>query len=395
MSQSVLVVFGTRPEAIKMLPVVDALRATPGINVDVCVTAQHRDLLDTMLALFDVVPDFDLDVMTKAQGLTEVTQAVLGGVSQILSDHSYDWLLVHGDTTTTFAAALAGFYAKVPVAHVEAGLRSGDLSQPWPEEANRRFTDVMSTLYFAPTVSARQNLEREHVPSEAIVVTGNTAIDALTQTLERLKRRPELTARLNEHFAYLEGDRPIVLVTAHRRESFGPKFVGLCEAVRDLALHHGATVVYPVHPNPNVRKVAEEVLGSTAHVYLIEPLDYVAFVDLMRRSDVILTDSGGIQEEAPTLGKPVFVLRDVTERPEAVQAGTAKLVGTDAKTILSAISAVLTDRAAYERMSVVHNPFGDGKSAQRIAQTLATGTTTAFTGNGPVDKILINFNRKA
>ncbi|MEM6712232.1 MAG: UDP-N-acetylglucosamine 2-epimerase (non-hydrolyzing) [Pseudomonadota bacterium] len=389
MTARALLVFGTRPEAIKMLPVVDALKAAPGIEPHVCVTAQHRDLLDGVLDLFDVKPNFDLNIMKTGQDLTEVTGAVLSGVADILSKHRYDWVVVHGDTTTTMASALAAFYQKVPVAHVEAGLRSGDISQPWPEEANRRFTDMISTLHFAPTSSARENLLGEAVPPSSITVTGNTAIDALQTTLAKLDAQPAHRAALDQAFAFLDGSptpstssgggsSPIILVTAHRRENFGAPFRAICKAIRDLAEEDGAQIVYPVHPNPNVQAVAHEMLASVENVHLVPPIDYAAFVYLMRRADIIMTDSGGVQEEAPSLGKPVFVMRNVTERPEAVDAGAARLVGTQRESIVNAVREVIRDRSAYERMRASSNPFGDGKAAQRIASVLSVGRTDEF-----------------
>ena len=378
MGKSALIVFGTRPEAIKMLPVVEALKAEPDLDVEVCITAQHRGMLDEILTLFEVAADYDLDVMTEGQGLPRLTNAVLSGVSDLLSARRYDWVVVHGDTTTTMATSLAAFYNKVPVAHVEAGLRSGDRAQPWPEEINRRFADMVSELYFAPTQSACDNLLSEHVPRSSIFVTGNTALDALIGTLDRLDARPKRLADLNKRFSFLDGSDLTILVTAHRRENFGQPFVELCTAIRDLAAHYKATVVYPVHPNPNVQKVVYEMLGDAESIHLIRPLDYVAFVYLMRRSDIIMTDSGGIQEEAPTLGKPVFVMRNVTERPEAVQAGTSRLVGTRHDAILSAVGEVISERGAYDRMSKVGNPFGDGQASRRIADVLVRGKTDEF-----------------
>jgi UDP-N-acetylglucosamine 2-epimerase len=370
MTKKVLVVFGTRPEAIKMLPVVKALQAAPGFDAKLCVTAQHRQMLDQVLDLFGVTPDFDLDIMTKAQGLTGITTAVLTRLEPVLAEVAPDWVLVHGDTTTTMAATIAAFYQKVPVGHVEAGLRSGNMLQPWPEEMNRRVTDAIAAAFFAPTEGSRQNLIRENVPAARIHVTGNTVVDALREVVEMIAARPALKAELDARFAFLDPARPILLVTGHRRENFGEPFRELCAAIADLVRAHPIQVVYPVHLNPNVQEPVKAVLGGVDHVHLIEPLDYLPFVHLMQKSHVILTDSGGIQEEAPSLGKPVFVMRNVTERPEAVEAGTVRLVGTDRGRIFASVSAVLTDPAAYDRMSRAHNPYGDGQAAARIAAIL-------------------------
>jgi UDP-N-acetylglucosamine 2-epimerase len=287
-------------------------------------------------------------------------------------------VLVHGDTTTTMAASLSAFYKKIPVGHVEAGLRSGDPSQPWPEEINRRVTDVIADQLFAPTARSRDNLLRENVPADKIYVTGNTVIDALLEISERIDRKSELAAELAARFNFLDGDRPLLLVTGHRRESFGQPFLSLCEAIRDLAETHPIDVVYPVHLNPNVQTAVRQVLGNVPRVHLIEPLDYLPFVYLMKRSHVILTDSGGIQEEAPSLGKPVFVMRNVTERPEAVEAGTVQLVGTDRRRIFESVSTVLTDETAYQRMSRAHNPYGDGRAARRIAAIISNRGALEF-----------------
>jgi UDP-N-acetylglucosamine 2-epimerase len=378
MSQKVLLVFGTRPEAIKMLPVAQALAREPSIDAEICVTAQHREMLDQVLDLFEVEPDYDLNIMKQAQGLEQVTTSVLNGLADVLRESKPDRVLVHGDTTTTMAASLAAFYQKIPVGHVEAGLRSGDPMQPWPEEINRRVTDVIADHFYAPTKGSRDNLLREAVAPEKIFVTGNTVIDALLEISDRIDQRDEIASRLAQRFAFLEQAKPVLLVTGHRRENFGAPFLSLCEAIRDLAREHPIQVVYPVHLNPNVREAVNTVLHGVAHVHLIEPLDYLPFVYLMKQSHVILTDSGGIQEEAPSLGKPVFVMRNVTERPEAVEAGTVKLVGTDRERIFSAVTEVLVDRSAYDQMSRAHNPYGDGKASQRIADILVNRNTSEF-----------------
>ena len=379
MTQKILLVFGTRPEAIKMLPVAKALAEELGIETRICVTAQHRQMLDPVLDLFDAKPEFDLNIMAEAQGLEQVTTRVLTGVGAVLDRVRPDRMLVHGDTTTTMAASLAAFYKRVPVAHVEAGLRSGDPLQPWPEEINRRVTDVIADLFFAPTKRTRDNLLRENVPPGAIHVTGNTVVDALLAVTARIKERPELAARLADRFAFLDPSRPVLLVTAHRRENFGAPFRSLCQAVRDLARSFPIQVVYPVHLNPNVQRTVREVLIGIRNIHLIEPLDYLAFVYLMQRSYAVLTDSGGIQEEAPALGKPVFVMRNITERLEAVEAGTVRVVGTDRERIFAHIAEVLTDKAAYDRMSHAQNPYGDGSAARRIADILANRETSEFT----------------
>lgn len=378
MANTILLIFGTRPEAIKMLPVAKVLQDEPGIEMRICVTAQHRQMLDQVLELFDVKPDFDLNLMTAAQGLEQITTGALNGVARVLDELKPERILVHGDTTTTLAASLAAYYRKIPVAHVEAGLRSGDPLQPWPEEINRRVTDVIADLYFAPTAQSRDNLLKENVPAERIHVTGNTVIDALLAISGRIDADTELERTLAEKFTFLDPQLPILLVTGHRRENFGAPFLSLCEAIRDLALAWPLQVVYPVHLNPNVQSAVRQVLDGVPRVHLIAPLDYLPFVYLMKRSHVVLSDSGGIQEEAPALGKPVFVMRNVTERPEAVEAGTVKLVGTDRTRIFNAISEVLADPAAYARMSHAHSPYGDGRAAQRIADILAKRPTEEF-----------------
>ncbi len=378
MTQKILLVFGTRPEAIKMLPVAKALAEDPEFDVKICVTAQHRQMLDQVLDLFETTPDYDLNVMKEAQGLEQITSAVLAGLTGVLAEAKPDRILVHGDTTTTMAASLAAFYHKIPVGHVEAGLRSGDNTQPWPEEVNRRVTDVIADVFFAPTSRSRDNLLAENVCPKRVHVTGNTVIDALLGIVERLDGRPNIAADLEKRFNFLDPERPILLVTGHRRENFGPPFLSLCQAIRDLSIAHPIQVVYPVHLNPQVRSAVGQVLTGVPHVHLIEPLDYLPFVYLMKRSHVVLTDSGGIQEEAPSLGKPVFVMRNVTERPEAVEAGTVKLVGTDRARIFEDVTEVLSNPAHYERMSRAHNPYGDGKASRRIADILANRIPQEF-----------------
>jgi len=361
----VLSIFGTRPEAIKMAPVVTALAAADDIEAKVCVTAQHREMLDQVLHLFGIVPDYDLDLMKPGQGLHDITAAVLLGLRPVFEDFRPDLVLVHGDTTTTLSASLAAYYHQATVGHVEAGLRTGNIYSPWPEEMNRKVTSAVARLHFAPTVSARDNLLAEAVPQAHVVVTGNTVIDALHQVSARLRDDTNLAATLARQLALPEGKR-ILLVTGHRRESFGDGFERICEALARLAAREDLHIVYPVHLNPNVKGPVEQHLSGFANVSLIAPQDYLPFVYLMSRADIILTDSGGVQEEAPSLGKPVLVMRDRTERPEAVDAGTVRLVGTDADLIVSEVAALLDDAAAYQTMSRAHNPYGDGKATQRI-----------------------------
>ncbi|WP_274532687.1 non-hydrolyzing UDP-N-acetylglucosamine 2-epimerase [Devosia sp. Root413D1] len=370
MAMRILLVFGTRPEAIKMLPLVKALAVEPALEVRVCVTAQHRQMLDQALALFEVQPDYDLDVMTAAQGLEQITTAVLTGLSAILDAWRPDRVLVHGDTATAMAAALAAFYKKIPVGHVEAGLRSGDPLQPWPEEVNRRLIDVIADQFYTPTAETRDNLLREGAPRAAVYLTGNTVIDALMMMAARVENEPGLAAGLAESFSYLEPGRPLLLVTGHRRENFGQPLLDICAAIAELARTHRLQVVYPIHPNPNVQGPVRQVLAGVPHVHLVEPLDYLPFVYLMKRSHAILTDSGGIQEEAPALGKPVFVTRNVTERPEAVAAGTVELVGTDQRTIVERVGRVFSPAGEHERMARRINPYGDGRASRRIADLL-------------------------
>jgi UDP-N-acetylglucosamine 2-epimerase (non-hydrolysing) len=367
----VLSVFGTRPEAIKMAPVVLRLAAHPGFEAKVCVTAQHRSMLDSVLEDFAIRPDFDLDVMRERQTLCGIAARVLDGLQGVLESFRPERVLVHGDTTTTLAASLAAFYNRIPVGHVEAGLRTGNLEAPWPEEANRKVTAVVTDLHFAPTERARRALLAEGVAPEKIRVTGNTVIDALLLAREKLRSDARLAQRLAERFAFLDPSRRLVLVTGHRRESFGRGFENICRALAELARRHpDIEILYPVHLNPNVREPVFRILGGLPSVHLIEPLEYLPFVHLMDRAYLIVTDSGGIQEEAPSLGKPVLVMREVTERPEAVEAGTVRLVGTDFARIVEETSRLLTDPAAYRRMATAINPYGDGRAAERIERAL-------------------------
>lgn len=365
----VLSVFGTRPEAIKMAPVVRALAATKGIEARVCVTAQHRGMLDQVLSLFAITPDVDLDIMRPGQDLTYVTTAVLQGMGPVLDEMQPDRVLVHGDTTTTLAASMAAFYRRVPVGHVEAGLRTGDLMAPYPEEMNRRLTDGIADLLFAPTEGARDNLLAEGVPAARVRVTGNTVIDALLTVKARLDADAPLRDEIDRRFPFA-GQGRMILVTGHRRENFGPGFENICHALAELSERPDVAIVYPVHLNPNVREPVNRILGGRERVHLIEPVEYLPFVRLMDRATLIVTDSGGIQEEAPSLGKPVLVMRDVTERPEAVAAGTVRLVGSDTGTIVRETARLLDDEAAHAAMARARNPFGDGTAGTRIAEEI-------------------------
>lgn len=373
---NVLAVFGTRPEAIKMAPVVNALRGRPDrFSCVVCVTAQHREMLDQVLSLFSIAPDHDLNLMRPGQGLHDVNTAVLRELPAVLEMEGPGLVLVHGDTTTTMAATLAAYYAHVPIGHVEAGLRTGNKYAPFPEEINRKVTGAIADLHFAPTQAARENLLREGVPEGSIVVTGNTVIDALLSVADRLRRDPALAGRMEAEFPFLDPSRKLILVTGHRRENFGEGFENICRALAEIAdLCPSAEILYPVHLNPNVQEPVRRLLGDRrrGNVHLIRPVDYLPFVYLMSRCHIIITDSGGIQEEAPSLGKPVLVMREVTERPEAVAAGTVRLVGTDRGKIVAETLRLLDDPEAYRRMSTANNPYGDGKAAGRIADFLAS-----------------------
>lgn len=370
--KKVLLVFGTRPEAIKMAPLVKLLQVLPEFDVRVCVTAQHREMLDQVLTLFDIQADFDLDIMKPDQDLTDVTQAVLAGVRNVLLTWRPESVLVHGDTTTSMAASLAAFYQQIPVGHVEAGLRTGNIYSPWPEELNRKMTSCIARWHFAPTEKSKSNLLAEGVPEGRITVTGNTVIDALFQA-QHMANSIEYKKGFEEQFSFLNlnSTKPMVLVTGHRRESFGDGFEQICEALKEISERcPGVSIVYPVHLNPKVREPVNRLLSSQAGIYLIEPLEYLPFVYLMSRATIILTDSGGIQEEAPSLGKPVLVMRDTTERPEALGAGTVRLVGADRKKIVEQVLLLLSSQDEYAAMSVAHNPYGDGHACQRIADFL-------------------------
>ncbi len=366
----ILVIFGTRPEAIKLFPVIRALAATPGLTVRTCVTAQHRGLLDQVLAIADLSPDIDLDLMEPGQTLDRLTARLLTGLGEVMDAEKPDLVMVQGDTATAMTGALAAYYRKVPVAHVEAGLRSGDIYQPWPEEVNRRIVAPIAALHFAPTETAAEALRRETIPADTIHVTGNTVIDALHWTADRVAADPALAAGLDAIAARFTGKR-IVLVTTHRRENFGDGMAAIARAIGRIAERDDVAVLFPVHPNPNVVSVMDAILGDRANVARIEPLDYPHFVRALGMAEIVLTDSGGVQEEAPALGKPVLVMRETTERPEGVAAGTAKLIGTDEDRIISEIFTLLDDAGVYAAMARAHNPFGDGHAAARIAETIA------------------------
>lgn len=354
-----------------MAPLVQALCKDAAFNARVCVTAQHREMLDQVLNLFHIVPDYDLNIMRPGQDLTEITCRILEGLKSVLADFKPDMVLVHGDTTTTLAASLAAFYQRIPVAHVEAGLRTGNLYSPWPEEVNRTLTGRIANYHFAPTERARQNLLAEAVDDEHILVTGNTVIDALLWVRGRILADKNLQISLARRYPFLEKDKKMILVTGHRRESVGGGFDRVCHALADIATAHKDTqIVYPMHLNPEVREPANRILKACGNVFLIEPQDYLPFAYLMDHAYLILTDSGGIQEEAPSLGKPVLVMRDTTERPEAVAAGTVRLVGTEKQAIITEVNRLLTDKTAYQTMSRAHNPYGDGHACTRIVDEL-------------------------
>ena len=370
LAMRVLSVFGTRPEAIKMAPLVRALAADTQIDSRVCVTAQHREMLDQVLNLFGIQSNHDLDIMRPGQDLSHITQAVLAGMGNVLDQEKPDRLLVHGDTTTTFAATLAAYYRQIPVGHVEAGLRTGDPYAPFPEEMNRKLTDCIADVYFAPTDSAAENLRREGVDSSRIAITGNTVIDALLQVVGDLSTDTDRRNAVASCFQDIPNDRRLILVTGHRRENFGDGLQRICHALRTLSKRGDVEIAYPVHLNPNVQSPVNAILSDCPNVHLMAPQDYLPFVYLMERCHLVITDSGGIQEEAPALGKPVLVMRDVTERPEAVNAGTVKLVGTDTDAIVSETALLLDDEAVYNTMSRAHNPYGDGKASERIVREI-------------------------
>lgn len=370
--KKILTVFGTRPEAIKMAPLVHTLAADERFDAKVCVTAQHREMLDQVLELFEITPDYDLNLMKPGQDLTDVTCGILQGLKPILADFKPDFVLVHGDTATTLSTTLAAYYQQIHVGHVEAGLRTGNIYSPWPEEGNRKLTGALAKLHFAPTDTSKQNLRQENIAEANIVITGNTVIDALLDVKNKLETNTQLREQLIQKFPFIQNNERMVLITGHRRESFGGGFERICEAIATLAKQFSdVQFVYPVHLNPNVREPVNRLLNDLDNVHLIEPQDYLPFVFLMNKSTIILTDSGGIQEEAPSLGKPVLVMRETTERPEAVDAGTVRLVGTDVALICAQIEELLTSNDAYEKMAFAHNPYGDGNACRRIADALA------------------------
>jgi len=362
--KKVLLVFGTRPEAIKMAPLVKALEEESSIISKVCVTAQHREMLDQVLELFEIIPDYDLDIMKANQDLYSITSDILLKMREVLNDFKPDLLLVHGDTTTTSATSLASFYAKIEIGHVEAGLRTDNIYSPWPEEANRQITGVLATYHFVPTLSSKYNLLKENKREENIVITGNTVIDALFLALDKIKSSNSFNNRLLDNI-----NSPFILVTGHRRENFGEGFINICKALKEIAIKNkNIDIIYPVHLNPNVREPVNRLLSDINNIHLIEPLSYKEFIYLMDKSYFIITDSGGIQEEAPSLGKPVLVMRDTTERPEAVESGTVKLVGTDIEKIVKEAQNLIDNKKEYEKMSRAHNPYGDGKACSRIVE---------------------------
>lgn len=370
--KKILLVFGTRPEAIKMAPLAIALKAlNDEFETKVCVTGQHREMLDQVLSLFELEPDFDLNLMKPGQTLANITSGVLTGLNQVFDIWLPDVILVHGDTATTFAASLAAYYHKVQVGHVEAGLRTGDIYSPWPEEANRQLTSVLTQYHFAPTQNSYDNLIKENIDATNIVITGNTVIDALLTVKEKVETDQEMQARFAQQFDFLDANKKLILVTGHRRENFGQGFEDICLALANIAQKTPEVqIVYPVHLNPNVQKPVNELLSGIDNIKLIEPQDYLPFVYLMNKSYLILTDSGGIQEEAPSLGKPVLVMRDTTERPEAVSAGTVKLVGTNPVVIENSVMELLENQDLYKRMTEAHNPYGDGTACQQIINFL-------------------------
>lgn len=367
----VLTVFGTRPEAIKMAPLVMALAEEPGFDTRICVTAQHREMLDQVLDLFRLKPDYDLNVMRPGQNLATIAARILTSVSEVMESFRPDIVLVHGDTTTTMAVSLAAYYQQITLGHVEAGLRTGNLFSPWPEEGHRKITAHLARFHFAPTLSAKNNLLRENIPSQQIYITGNTVIDALFRVRDKIMQDPGLEQRLAARYPFLEAGQRMVLVTGHRRENFGQSFERICRALAELAQRYpDIQIVYPLHLNPNVSEPAQRILQAIPNVFLIAPQDYLPFVWLMNRATLILTDSGGIQEEAPALGVPVLVMRDTTERPEAVEAGTVRLVGTDTQHIVSQVSALLDSPALRQQMGHAHNPYGDGTACRQIVDIL-------------------------
>ncbi|MFW7381998.1 MAG: non-hydrolyzing UDP-N-acetylglucosamine 2-epimerase [Oligoflexus sp.] len=373
--KKVLIVIGTRPEAIKMVPLYQALKQRSDVDTKLCVTAQHRGMLDQVLLAFDVTPDFDLNLMSRKQDLFDITTATLTGMKEVLQSYPADWVLVQGDTSTTMAASLAAFYMKIPVGHVEAGLRTGRKYEPWPEEINRKLTSVLADLHFAPTSLSRENLFKEGLAAERIFVTGNTVIDALKLALERIQSKSDIQEQLQQQFHFVKPEQKIILVTAHRRENFGHAFEDICTALKQLVMDHSdVDLIFPVHPNPNVREPVYRILddGSspTKRIHLMEPLDYLPFVYLLEKSHFIISDSGGVQEEASWLGKPLLIMRDTTERPEVLQSGAAKLVGTNPKHIQESAAELIGCNRVYQAMATAKNVFGEGDAALKIVDHL-------------------------
>ena len=370
----ILLVFGTRPEAIKMAPLVHRLQSDPFFNVKLCVTAQHREMLDQVLDLFEIKPDYDLDVMAPNQTLESLTAKIIIDFSKVLEAENPDLVLVHGDVTTGVASALASFYKKIPVGHIEAGLRTGDIFAPWPEEMNRRLIGQMASYHFAPTETAKNNLLKENISDDKIFVTGNSVIDALLFISQKIKDNSILCTELDKQFSFLNPNKKLILMTGHRRENFDGGLKRVCQTMANIAKRPDIEILYPVHLNPHVRNITNEYLSDYKNIFLIEPQEYLPFIYLMERSHIIVTDSGGIQEEAPSLGKPVLVTRDTTERPEAVDAGTVKLVGTDPEMIYQNIQNLLDNKEYYAQMSEAHNPYGDGKASHYIAEHIKAQT---------------------
>jgi UDP-N-acetylglucosamine 2-epimerase (non-hydrolysing) len=366
----ILIVIGTRPEAIKMIPLVTRLKSEPDFETKICLTGQHREMLDQVMNIFNLHADFDLDVMGKAQRLADVTCRMLHGMDQLFMQWKPDFILVQGDTNTVFAAALAAFYNKIKVGHVEAGLRTGNRYSPWPEETNRMLTAQLADIHFAPTAASRDNLVMENIRPDSVFVTGNTVIDTLLMSQKIIEADTGMCLDIQNKFNFIRPNKRMILVTGHRRENFGQGFTRICRAIAFIAGQYDVDVVYPVHMNPNVREPVNEILGNHENIHLIEPVDYFSFIYLMQQSYMILTDSGGVQEEAPSLGKPVVVMRDTTERPEAVDAGTVVLAGTDYDEIVKYVSRLLEDEDFYNKMAWAHNPYGDGMAAERIVKIL-------------------------
>ena len=369
--KKVLFVFGTRPEAIKMAPLVNEMVKRKIFNVKVCITGQHREMLDQVLNIFNIKPDFDLNVMKPNQKLEDITSSIIKDVGKVIDQYEPDLVLVHGDTTTTFSATLSAFYRQVKIGHVEAGLRTGDILSPWPEEANRKLTGAIANFHFAPTEIAKNNLLKENINKKNIIVTGNTVIDALKQTIKKISYDKLTLSNLKERFNFLDENKKLILVTGHRRESFGESFKNICLALKKIAERNkDIQIIYPVHLNPNIKNPTNKILKNIDNIFLLEPLDYLAFCYLMEKSYIVLTDSGGIQEEAPSLGKPVLVMRETTERPEAVEANTVKLVGTNQDKIITNTELLINDLDHYKMMSNAVSPYGDGKAAKRISDFL-------------------------